>query len=170
MYQLLLKTRPVVALFEQVTKWLALLGGSILALMSVMTVVSVAGRYFFASPILGDNELVQMGTAVVVALVLPYCQMRFGNVIVDVLTANASERFKLTMDILGSLVLGTLFLILAMKSFDGGLSAQEYDNETMMLRMKEWWFYQTITFGFAATAIAGFVKPLSLYIEYKGSK
>ncbi|HSG03315.1 MAG TPA: TRAP transporter small permease [Marinobacterium sp.] len=138
--------------------------------MAITTVLSVAGRYFFSAPIQGDTEIVQMFTAVVVALCLPYCQMRLGNVIVDVLTASAPRAFRMTMDIIGSLLLGGLFAILAYYTYDGGLAAAKYGNETMMLRMKEWYFYQTIAFGFLLTAIAGFAKPIALLADYEGSK
>lgn len=168
MSQLVLKTRSYVSLYERATLWLALLGGLVLTLMALSTVISVAGRYFFSSPITGDTEIVQMFTAVVVSLSMPFCQMRLGNVIVDVLTASAPKKFRLIMDIIGSLLLGGLFAILAMQAFDGGASAAKYGNETMMLRMMEWWFYYTIGFGFALTAIAGFIKPLALYADYKG--
>ena len=137
MSQLLTKTRSIVTLYEQATMWLALLGGVVLTLMAITTVVSVGGRYFFSSPIQGDTEIVQMFTAVVVALSLPYCQMRLGNVIVDVLTASAPKLFRLTMDIIGSLLLGGLFAILAYYTFDGGMAAAKYGNETMMLRRPE---------------------------------
>jgi hypothetical protein len=52
----------------------AALGGVILVAMAAMTVTSVIGAAFFARPILGDVELVQLGTAVCVALFLPYTQ------------------------------------------------------------------------------------------------
>lgn len=170
MSQLFTKTRSFVSHYEQATMWLALLGGAVLTLMAFTTVVSVAGRYFFSAPIQGDTEIVQMFTAVVVALCLPYCQMRLGNVIVDVLTASAPRTFRLVMDILGSLLLGGLFAILAYYTYEGGLAAAKYGNETMMLRMKEWYFYDTIAFGFLLTAIAGFTKPVALLADYEGSK
>lgn len=170
MSKLLLRTRSYISLYERATLWLALLGGVVLTLMALSTVISVAGRYFISSPIIGDTEIVQMFTAVVVALSLPYCQMRLGNVIVDVLTSSAPKKFRLVMDIIGSLLLGGLFAILAVQAYEGGMSAAKYGNETMMLRMMEWWFYYTIAFGFALTAVAGFIKPITLFADYKGLK
>lgn len=38
----------------------AVVGGAVLIAMAIMTVVSVIGRTFFDSPILGDVELVQL--------------------------------------------------------------------------------------------------------------
>lgn len=61
----------------------ATIGGTVLVAMACMTVVSVVGRAFFAHPILGDVELVQLGSAVVVASFLPYTQFRRANIMVD---------------------------------------------------------------------------------------
>ena len=167
---LLLKTKSFVDRYEKVTLWLALFSGFILTSMAFTTVISVAGRYLFNSPISGDTEIVQMFTAVVVALAMPYCQMRLGNVIVDVLTTSAPANIRLTLDIIGSLLLAGLFMVLAIQTYEGGLSAYKYHNETMMLRMKEGWFYMTIALGFALTSIAGFIKPIALLADYKGAQ
>src|SRR6185436_13310533 len=54
----------------------AMAGGLILLAMAGMTLASVIGRAFFARPVPGDVELVQIGTAVCIALFLPYTQLR----------------------------------------------------------------------------------------------
>jgi TRAP-type C4-dicarboxylate transport system permease small subunit len=143
--------------FEWLCKGLALVAGLILVAMSLITVVSVLGRYFFGSPIMGDSEIVQMLTGVVVALSFPYCHLRYGNVIVDVFTAHASPRFKASLDIVGSLLLALLALLLAWQTSLGAVDAYNYGNETMMLRMKEWWFYILIAAGMYLLGIAGFI-------------
>lgn len=143
------------ARFERLCRWLALLAGIVLIGMAAVTVISVTGRYFFSAPIPGDDEIVQMLTGAVVALCLPYCHMRYGNVIVDVFTEGAPLRFKATLDIIGSLMLAVLAFILAWQTFNGTLDVQKYGNETMMLRLKEWWFYSVIAFGLALLGISG---------------
>lgn len=145
------------AFFERLTEKLAIIGGFILVSMSVSTVVSVLGRYFFDSPIVGDSEIVKMLTGVAVSLSLPYCHMRYGNVIVDVFTAGASTRFKAVLDCAGSLLLATFALLLAWQTAVGGLDVYSSGNETMMLRLKEWWFYIFIAGGLFMLSIAGFI-------------
>lgn len=125
--------------------------------MAVSTVISVFGRYFFSSPISGDSEIVQMLTGVAVSLSLPYCQMRYGNVIVDVFTEAAPIRIKGTLDIIGSVLLAMFAFLLAYQTLLGTLDVYGYSNETMMLRLKEWWFYAVITFGLFMLGIAGLV-------------
>lgn len=154
--------------FETVSKWLAILGGIVLVGMSAITVVSVAGRYLFSSPIVGDTEITQMFTAVAVALSLPYCHIRYGNVLVDVFTSNLNPRTIIKLDFIGSLLLSVLLAIMAVQAYKGGLDAMQYGNETMMLRMKEWWFYLTIAFGCGLTSIAGVVVCLRQTLELWG--
>lgn len=147
--------------FERATAWLAGLAGLILIAMSIMTVISVAGRYTMSMPVRGDTEIIQMFTAVVVSFSFPFCQMRYGNVIVDVFTANASQKFKNRVDSVGDLLLAILMAALAVQAFKGGMDAGKYGNESMMLRMKESWFYYSISFGCGMTAIAGFLTPFT---------
>ena len=145
------------ARYELLCKVLALIAGVVLVFMSITTVISVLGRYLLDAPIMGDSEIVQMLTGVAVSLSLPYCHMRYGNVIVDVFTAHAPLRFKATLDIIGSLLLAILALILAWQTSRGAIDVYSYGNETMMLRMKEWWFYIVIAAGLYLLSIAGFI-------------
>src|SRR5262245_52013404 len=89
----------------------ALAGGAILAALTLMVMVSVAGRAL-GRPIQGDFELVQVGAAVAIAFFLPYCQWRRANIIVDFFTTHASRRTQALLDAFGALlyvlVLGTI--------------------------------------------------------------
>lgn len=143
--------------FEWLCKKLAIIGGFILVIMSISTVISVIGRYFFDSPIVGDSEIVKMLTGVAVSLCLPYCHMRNGNVIVDVFTAHSPEKFKATLDMIGSFLLSILIVLLAWQTAVGAIDVYNNGNETMMLRLKEWWFYVVIAGGLFMLSIAGFI-------------
>jgi C4-dicarboxylate transporter, DctQ subunit len=143
--------------FESFCRKLAILAGFALFLMSIITVISVMGRYFFDAPIVGDSEIVKMLTGIAVSLCLPYCHMRYGNVIVDVFTAHSSTVFKSSLDLIGSILLALLALLLAWQTSVGALDAYNYDNESMMLRIKEWWFYVVIAGGLYMLSIAGFI-------------
>src|SRR5262245_48503609 len=70
-------------LVERVAGFVAMLGGLLLLAIATLVVVSVVGRKFYDTPVNGDFELVQMGTAVAVFSFLSYCQARRGNIVVD---------------------------------------------------------------------------------------
>nr|WP_255537814.1 TRAP transporter small permease [Motiliproteus sp. SC1-56] len=104
-----------------------------------MTVVSVLGRFFFDSPVMGDFELVEVGCAIAVFAALPYCQWYRGNVVVDFFTLRAPAPLKGMLDALGSLTYGLLAALLAWRLSVGGYDMWRYGEETMVLGMARWW-------------------------------
>lgn len=100
------KTGRVIAAIAAV---LAYFGGIILALISVMVAASIIGRQFdgfwFFSPITGDYELVEMGTAIAVFAFLPWCQLNRGHVSVDILTSRFSLRGQAIVALIGDVLL-----------------------------------------------------------------
>ena len=76
-----------------------------------------------------------------IALFMPWCQLRRGNIIVDFFTAKASERTNAALDRLGALLLGLVFALLAWRTTLGGLNAYSSQSGTMMLGFPEWVVY-----------------------------
>ena len=76
-------------ILEGLSAALALAGGAILAGIALLTTASILGRWLFATPIFGDVELVQTGCAMMIALALPYCQLKRAHIIVDFFTQGA---------------------------------------------------------------------------------
>ena len=130
-------------------------GGLVLIGMAVLTVVSVIGRAFFNSPILGDVELVQLGTAVCVALFLPYTQMRGGNIIVDVFTQNVSPSAQRRLDGLGTFFYMLVMVLIAWRVYAGGEQALEYQDSSMLLGFPIWVSYLAMVPGLALCALIG---------------
>ena len=116
----------------------AMLGGLIMTALTVMTVVSVIGRWLFSAPIFGDFELVEIGTAVSVFLFLPYCHMNRGNVIVDLFLAWTSKTVQTLFDILGSIALSIIAGLLAWRMTIGGFDMFEYNETTYILALPVW--------------------------------
>ena len=133
----------------------AALGGTILVLMAAMTVASVVGRAFFDRPILGDVELVQMGTAICVALFLPYTQLRGGNIIVDFFTQRAPPRAKSLLDGFGTLLYTLVMALVCWRLMAGGMSARESQETSVLMGIPLWIAYALMVPGFALSAIIG---------------
>lgn len=131
------------------------IGGLVLVGMAMLAVVSVIGRAFFNAPILGDVELVQLGTAVCVALFLPYTQMRGGNIIVDVFTQSASPRTQRWLDGLGTFFYTLVMALIAWRVYVGGEQALEYQDSSMLLGFPIWITYMLMVPGLALCALIG---------------
>ncbi|PWR02325.1 hypothetical protein DKT77_12300 [Meridianimarinicoccus roseus] len=93
---------------ERVSQGLALAGGLVLVGMACVTVGSVIGRAlspFGLAPVTGDFELVQLGCAIAVFWFLPLCQLRRGNVTVDLLSERFGPRGHALLGLLGNVAL-----------------------------------------------------------------
>lgn len=83
---------------------MAMAGGAILIGIALVTVASVTGRAVPGlSPVTGDFELVEAGTAIAVFLFLPWCQLRRGHVTVDLLAMRLGRRVQAALGCLGDL-------------------------------------------------------------------
>lgn len=127
----------------------ALFGGVVMAGLTLMTVLSVFGRWLFSKPIYGDFEMVAMGTAVAVFLFLPYCQMKKGNVVVDLFLSGTPVRFQRFFDMVGDLILGAISGMLCWRMVLGGTDMLSYNEVSMILGIPVW-----IAFPFAVAAFA----------------
>ena len=133
----------------------AALGGAILVAMAAMTATSVVGRAFLARPILGDVELVQLGTAVCIALFMPYTQLRGGNIIVDFFTRNARPATRSRLDALGALLYTLVVALVAWRLAAGSASAHESQETSVLMGIPLWIAYALMVPGFTLAAVVG---------------
>lgn len=148
---------PPDTLLDRLCRWLALAGGLLLAAAALVTSASVLRRYFLGDAIGGDVEIVTLLTAMAVSLFLPWCQLRKGNVIVDVFTERAGPRTRALLDALGSLALAVLAGLIAWRMALGGLDLRRAHDESMVLRIPTWWPFVVIVPCFALLCLCGLV-------------
>jgi TRAP-type C4-dicarboxylate transport system permease small subunit len=136
----------------------AAVGALVLLAMAAMTTVSVIGRAFFAHPILGDVELVQLGGAVVVASFLPYTQVRRANIIVDFFTSSASPRTQQRLDLAGTLLYTAVLLLVLWRVAVGGLDIRAAGERSMLMDLPLWVPYLLMLPGLALCVLIGAVQ------------
>jgi TRAP-type C4-dicarboxylate transport system permease small subunit len=119
-------------------KALALLGGLVALAVSTVVVVSVLCRWLFASPIPGDFELAQIGTAVTVFAFLPYCQIVRGNIVVDTFTAALPTRIRSRIDGACDLIYAVGMALVAACLARGTLDTYASHEVSMVLRIPVW--------------------------------
>ncbi len=129
---------------------LAVLGGISLLVITVFTVLSVVGRTGFDLPILGDQEIVELGCAVAIFAFMPYCQMRAANVIVDFFTAKLPLAARDGLDALMNAIFSICILIVTWRLAVGGVGTFNSGDASMFLRLPYWWGY---AFAFVACVL-----------------
>lgn len=128
-------------LLSTLAKACALLAGILLTFITLVTCASLIGRNTTGASLVGDYELTAVTAGAAVALFLPWCQIRRGNIIVDFFTARVPEAINAQLDRLGSLVLGLVMFLLTWRTSVGALSSYESLTTTMMLGFPEWIAY-----------------------------
>lgn len=131
-------TDPVGRLLYRIARWLAILGGAILAAMALLTTVSIAGRAAFSAPVRGDFELVAIGTGIAVFAFLPWCQLTRGNVLVDFFMDRAPVRAKALCDALGGILYVLLGALLTWRMVYGGIDMHRYAELSLTLNFPRW--------------------------------
>ncbi len=128
-------------LLGKLARLCAILAGVLLTVITLMTCLSVIGRNTTGTTLVGDFELTGVAAGAAIALFLPWCQYRRGNIIVDFFTAGASQRTSALLDRLGAGLLALVMALLAWRTVLGGLSAWNTQSATMMLGFPEWIVY-----------------------------
>ena len=139
---------------QALAKFCAILAGILLTGITLMTCGSLIGRNTTGDSIVGAFELTGVAAGAAIALFMPICQARGGNIIVDFFTARASARTQAAMDRAGALLLAVIFALLAWRSALGGLNSHSSGSETQIMGFPEW-----IVFAFMVPAfvLAGLI-------------
>ncbi len=163
MYTLLTQTKRGI---EFISRQLALMGGFIMILLALMTVISIIGRSLFGITVEGDYELVEMGLAISIFLFLTECQIKKGHVIVDFFTINLAKRKIYFLDSLGNLMFTIIAATLTWQMYLGGLDYHEYMEQSMILELQVWVAYIPAVFCLALLTLCCFIDTLLGFREY----
>ena len=150
---------------ELLAKLCAIAAGLLLTAITLMTCASLIGRNTTGATIVGDFELTGVATGAAIALFMPFCQMRRGNIIVDFFTASAGRAVNHGLDRFGALLLALVFALLAWRTTLGGLNSYNTHSETQILGFPEWVTYASMVPAFTLTSVIGFWQALFGFTE-----
>jgi TRAP-type C4-dicarboxylate transport system permease small subunit len=145
---------------EKLAKLCAILAGVLLTTITLMTCASLLGRNTVGITLVGDFELTGVAAGAAIALFLPWCQLRRGNIIVDFFTARAGERTNAALDRFGALLLAGAMALLTWRTVLGGLNAFNTRSGTMMIGFPEWIVYAVMVPALALTAVIGLAQAV----------
>ncbi|MEY2685635.1 MAG: hypothetical protein RJA09_2780 [Pseudomonadota bacterium] len=140
-------------LLNTLAKLCAVLAGVLMTLITLVTCASLIGRNTIGVTLLGDYELTAVTAGAAVALFLPWCQVRRGNIIVDFFTARAPAKVNAGLDRLAALLLAAVMFMLAWRTTVGGLNAHASQTTTMMLGFPEWVVYAVMVPALGLTGL-----------------
>lgn len=157
---------------------MAMLGGTVLTLLIVLTCVSIAGRllngFFHGSlmqsvapgfadwmigigvgPVNGDFELVEAGVAFAIFAFLPLCQITAGHASVDVLANNFPQGVNRFLRMVIEIVFAAVLVLIAWRLGDGTASKYANGETSFLLQFPVWWAYAASLLAATVAAVVG---------------
>lgn len=114
---------------------MAVLCGTMLMIMMMLTVVDVIGRYFFAHPIPGATELTEILLVAVIFLGLPLVSLDRDHVAVDIVTEHLPKRIRTILDLVTTVVSSAVLGVVAWRIWVYADQIGAYGGATNTLRL-----------------------------------
>ena len=143
---------------ERAARACAVVAGVLLIAITLVTCVSLIGRNTGTWSMPGAYEMTGYAAGAAIALFMPWCQVRRGNIIVDFFTTRASARTQDSLDRLGAVAVGLCMAVLTWRTAIGGQNAWSSGAGSMMMGLPEWWVYAGMIPPLALTALIAFAQ------------
>lgn len=131
----------------------AYLSGILLIGIMLLVATAVFFRYFLHQPILGSQEIVQLGMVLVVMLAIPSTAAHDMHIRVDIFDKALGERGRFVADLIGR-VLGIFVLsLMVWRCVLKAADTYEYADTTNMLALPLWPIYAVIALGMGLYAV-----------------
>jgi TRAP-type C4-dicarboxylate transport system permease small subunit len=119
-----------------------------------LTVADVVLRSFFAAPIRGMLELIELGLACTVFIALPAVFMRREHLVVDVVDHFAKPGLVRWLDLLGKLVSLGVLGVMAWQMWPLARTMVEFGDVTSDLSIPRLYYWIPVLLGVVASALA----------------
>lgn len=167
--------------FGHLARLFAKLGGYVLAVLIILTCLSILGRSLNTvlntdvvqsvapglaamllewgiGPIKGDFELVEAGMAFAIFSFLPLCQLNGAHASVDIFTSKLPLRANRLLRAVIEVVFAAVLILIAWQLFEGMQSKRNSGETTFYLEFPIWWAY-------AVSLVAAIVAAIvSIYV------
>ena len=145
---------------ERACTWLAIAGGIVMVGFTAVSVLSILGRAFFHSPLVGDFELVERGTAIAVFAMLPYCHLRGGNVAVDMFVGMFPAPLRRFLAVTSDAIFTIVAALMTWRLALGGWNQYEFNDISMMLLIPTWWIFVPVVVSMALLTLVCLTRTL----------
>ena len=149
---------------ERVLGWISHLSGLTLFCLMILVTVSVFFRYVLSSPLLGAEEITQIGMVFVVMLAMPHAAIRNKHIRVDIFDNQLGRFGRFVCDAVVRVISIVVLFLLVRKSLDRSLDAHEYGDVTNMIELPLSFAHGAITLGMGAYML---VIALQLYRQFR---
>ena len=123
---------------------MAWFGALVLTAIALMSVVSILGRALSGvglGPVPGDFELVEAGTALAVFCFLPWCHLKGGHAMVDMLWSSYPPAMQRALVVFSDALMFGVWVLLVWRMSLATLEYRHNAEVSFILQMPVWWGY-----------------------------
>jgi TRAP-type C4-dicarboxylate transport system permease small subunit len=150
---------PLARTITWLARSLAILGGVVLVVITIITVVSITGRAFIWAglrPVPGDFELVEAGVGFAVFAFLPWCQINRGHATVDVFTSFLPNQVNRHINVFAEVLMTVVITVIAWRLWFGLQDKIRYGETTFILQYPVWWAFAACMAAAVVAVIVSF--------------
>ncbi len=145
---------------ERACTWLAIAGGFVMLAFTAVAVLSIASRTLFGSPLVGDFELTERGTAIAVFAMIPYCHLRGGHVVIDMFVGMMPPATRRVLAIAAEALFAIVAGLMTWRLALGGIQQRQFNDMSMMLQIPTWWMFAPIVVSTALLTLVCVARAL----------
>jgi len=153
-------TYPIFLKMGYVPIFFGALAAIFLAAMMLLTVADVLLRTFFATPIRGMLELIELGLVCTIFVALPAVFLREGHLVVDVVDHLVKPRWVRLLERLGAIVTLGVLLVMGWQMLPLARTMVEFGDVTSDLSIPRIYYWIPVLLGVFASAAATLVLVL----------
>ncbi len=176
------------AFFDRLARSFAILGGSVLTILVVLTCLSILGRSlntilngdFIQSvmpglatavlstgigPIKGDFEIVEAGMAFAIFAFLPLCQLNGAHASVDIFTSKLPLRSNRLLRAVIEVLFAAVLILITWQLYQGLLTKRNAGETSFYLEFPIWWAYAVSLVAAIVAAIVSIYVAIMRVVE-----
>jgi TRAP-type C4-dicarboxylate transport system permease small subunit len=123
--------------------------------LAMATAADVAGRYLFATPIRGFNDIVPLAGAVLLSACMPHVVARRGNIAVDFVGQWLGPAAQRRLDNFGAALCSGFFVLMAWQYALYAIELRQTGDVTPLLRWPVWPWWSAVAVFITVTAVVG---------------
>lgn len=140
------------------------------AILTLLTVSDICGRFFFTRPIIGTTELTEYLLAIMAFFAIAWAAVTRRHVVVDLVMSHFSPRVQTIVDSITCLFSIGIYVIITWRLIMEGVDLQQLNLISTFLDVPKYPFYYIAALGGALLTLVTVTNLIQYVLKAKGLK
>jgi TRAP-type transport system small permease protein len=159
--------RVIESAVKIISKYMNIVGITVLLAMTAMTVIDVIGR-IFKRPIIGGTEITEFEMVTIVFLCLGWAAINGKMITVDLITTKLSQKIQGVLNCITMFIGLGVIIVITWRSYLATLDVQKDQVSTMILKIPSAPFMWVLSIGFSVLCLVMLVQLVQNLVKAVG--